>query len=361
LRAMSSPTLERIELLEEQSQISLRGGSPEHNVLRARVAGVRVRVGGCTAVASTQLAGGEPDWRELEERAWKLARVQGGCEWGLAEASLYRGSVRLGSNAEVDPLEALEVMRQKCGEGGLTCEATLLSVRRLRMISHSEGAAVEEKNYYLAEAAMESGGDVGAARIGGLLFDPKAPLKALEAALEKASLEVKALARAKPLSPLEAGRARLILSPEATAALLHELSHLLDPDYAGREMRGLQAGSPNLTVYDDPRTPLTPSARFFDDEAVPTTRRALVEDGRIVDMHFTRRTAWRYRGRPGSAHGLFTIPTGFHTTLVMEPGDWRLEEMVEEARHGVYIATVAAAFAERGLIRLWIYHLIIMN
>jgi predicted Zn-dependent protease len=348
---MPPPTVERVELVEEQSQVALRGGSPEHNLLQARVAGVRVRVGGCTATASVQLARGEPDWRMLEERALKLARLQGGsCRWGLASATLYRGSVRLGSGADVDPLEAVEIARQHC-EGG-SCEASLVRVSRLRRIEHAEGEAVEEKTYYIVEAAVEHGGAIGASRAGSLLFDGRAPLKALSAALDRAWEEARALARAKPLSPLEAGRARLILSAEATAALLHELSHLLDPDYAGREMRGLQIASPNLTVYDDPRTPLAPSARFFDDEAVVAARRTLVEDGRVVDMHFTRRTAWRYRGRPGSAYGLFTTPTGFHTTLVMEPGDWRLEEMVEEVRRGVYIATVAAAFAERGLVRL---------
>jgi predicted Zn-dependent protease len=97
---------------------------------------------------------------------------------------------------------------------------------------------------------------------------------------------------------------------------------------------------------------LAPTLRFFDDEGVTTQKRVIIDEGRLVDMHHTRSTAGRYGSSPGSAYGLFHRPVGFHTTLIVEPGDWGENEIVEETRHGLYVQGVAMALTEKGYIRI---------
>jgi len=57
----------------------------------------------------------------------------------------------------------------------------------------------------------------------------------------------------------------------------------------------------------------------------------------------TRWTASVLNSEPmGNARGLSVMPRPMQTNLVIKPGDWRLEEMIEETRRG---------FMLRGLIR----------
>ena len=335
-------------------EVVLRNGSVSINRLRATVKGFRACVDGCWAIVSCQGCSWDAS-RALRDAKSMASRSR--CP-GMSEAELFRGRSVFGRSRE-DYGNLVSVAKGLCEEvlalGLNRCEVVLTFKELSRELRRGGEGAVETK--FIEEALISVGlkrarYGLGTANLTTLSGVRELRPKDLENLFRMAISRARASAKAKALSPLSIGRSEVVLTAEAPAALIHELSHLLEADLARSPIQGLKVSGAELSVYDDPPNPSYPSVRVFDDEGVVTFKRALIEGGRVVDLHHTRATAAVYSSNPGSAHNLFHPPRPYHTTLVMELGDWREEEIVEETRKGYLIDGVAAAFLDGGVVRI---------
>jgi len=341
---------DRVLYSEKVHQIAYRGGSVEHNVMSADVRALRISINGCWFISSVQGAGSEPT--PLRPYA-EPSRCP-----GFSDAQLYSGSTALGVPlSSVDFEYIAKLVSEVCGEleaGGVSrCEAVAVVREFSRRIERVNGSFAEEvKRVFYVELAAVGGGSMASASRASILWNQKSLEAAIDYLSKKVSEELSKSLKASPIKPFQIGRSKVILSGEAAPALIHEVSHLLDPTYVGTAIMSRRIASESFNLVDDPFYPESPATRFFDDEGVATARRTLIESGTVVDLHNTRATAARTQLRPGSAYGLFHVPIPFHTTLRLEPGDWRLEEALSEMREGYLVEGVAAATTEKGYIRV---------
>ncbi len=342
-----------VKLVERERLLAWRNGSVEINELMASVLGARVCIDGCWGIASVQGCEDESRVKQLLEVAEKIARSSPSCP-GLSEAKLFRGSVSVGVE-EIDFARVSDLASSLCSEameeGVEDCEVVVLHRIVERRIEGPEGVAEERRSWVEVEAGLRMGSGFGSWRGFSIAWSTSGVERLLEEVFRSASTVLRASLKSRPLNPLNVGKALIVLDPEASAALIHEVSHLLTPPM-GRELLGKRLGPNELNLVDDPTMMGVPSSRPFDDEGVECRRRVLIEGGTVVDLHHTRETAHAYGSAPGSAHGLFTKPIPFHTTLVLQPGDWRFEEIVEETREGYLVTGVAMATLEGGYVRL---------
>ncbi len=103
--------------------------------------------------------------------------------------------------------------------------------------------------------------------------------------------------------------------------------------------------SEKLTLLDDPHAP-RPGARAFDDEGVPTEKRALIEKGVLKSFLLDLRTASKLGARStgnGFKRALFgggtnMLPTPWPASLSFELGDSSLDEMIASLDQGVILS-----------------------
>ncbi len=355
LKSLPSRYLDEVRRFERVTEFTLRGGSVSYNVMVAEVRGLRVFSNGCWFITSCQ---GCRDLTEVRERLRKLAPSVSAGVGSFRGAEVFSGRVALGRELRESELsEFIESAKGLCIEyeaSGLTCDAVIKYVEVLREIK-PEGIepASELKRFVDVSVGVKFRGlrvSYGSASIS--FFPGFTGVGVVEELLKVARERAVARSKGKSLKLTEFGGAEVILDSEAFAALVHEVSHLLEGTH-GRGLVGVRvfSGEP-LSMYDDPRDLRKPSARYFDDECVPTGRRWLIEGGRVVDLHHTITSAAETGSSPGSAYGLFHPPRPYHSSLVVSPGDWSDREIVEETRSGYLVRGVAAAFLEEGLIRL---------
>jgi predicted Zn-dependent protease len=349
---------DRIVYSERAVQVAYRDGSVEVNNLLASVSGVRVNRDGCWYIASKQ--GMEVNFDELEKKVLSIAEA-GSCG-DFAEAELFKGVVDIGRELPREE-EVVSLLKDVCQEVkvsyGVKCEALVVLRDVTKALTRENGEEAMERKK-LAELEI---GLLGTTSYGHQLFSSAYlamvswsehhVLKAIDAIFRETSSKLGKGIAVKSLKPYEVGKATLILDGIASGALIHELSHLLNPLYQGSSrLLGQKLFHESFELYDDPLVPEAPSMRFFDDEGVATKKRTLVEEGVVRDLLHTRTTSKEFSSEPGSAYGLFTKPVPFHATLVLRSGDWGDKEILEETRNGFLIEGVAIAMLEEGYIRM---------
>ncbi len=272
----------------------------------------------------------------------------------LAEAKLYVGSYSVGK-VEKDAVEPLakyvEDMVALIESYGCSTETIAVYSEYGREIRHSDGVAREYKGVTDVILTVDCGFplSIRLAELGMPSQDQRL-MRMLIADMVAAS---KAMRKAPRLNPLYAGKTTVILRLDAAGALLHEIGHLLEANHSGLRVRiGSKIASTLVTIIDDPFNPHSPAYTRFDDEAVETLRKTLVEEGEVVSLLHTRETAAIHGGTPGNAKGLFRKPTPSHTTLTMSPGDWRDSEIIEETRRAIVVDTIHMAYTEGSVITL---------
>ncbi len=351
---------DRVSLRERYVEMGYRDDSVEVNELRSNVLGKRLCLNGCWHITSCQDCGSFNDFPDPSRPILEILNREGLCK-GLADANLFDGKVRLGVNS-FDINEIVKLIIDLCSElralGISKCEIIVTFRHIEKTITSSNGyEAYEERNLIEVDVGLVSMSRsvplFGSAFTATILWKPKEISKLIEKTAKEAYDNLMRNKNVRVLSPYMIGKNVIILDSKASAALVHEISHLLDPTYAvGILKRGITIAPPEFELIDDPFRYDSPSIRFFDDELVRTQRRHLIEGGRIIDLHQTRSTALHYNSVPGSAYGLFHKPIPFHTTLILSQGDWKVDEMIEETRSGILINGVALATLEMGYIRL---------
>jgi len=119
--------------------------------------------------------------------------------------------------------------------------------------------------------------------------------------------------------------------------LLRKTSPLMDK-------HGERILSEKLTVIDDPHSPRV-GARGFDDEGMPTQKRALVENGVLKSYLLDLRTGAKLGARSsgnGFKRALFrgginAMPNPWPANLWLEPGTSSLEEMIASLDEGILL------------------------
>ncbi len=142
-----------------------------------------------------------------------------------------------------------------------------------------------------------------------------------------------------------AGEMNVVMDPALAGVFVHEaFGHAAEADHvlqnasvlAGR--LGMRVAGENVTICDDPT--VTEFGFYpYDDEGVEAEKRVIVKNGVLVDYMHSRETASRMNGRPGNARAQAALePIVRMSNTYMESGDYTFEELLEEAKNGVFLA-----------------------
>lgn len=110
---------------------------------------------------------------------------------------------------------------------------------------------------------------------------------------------------------------------------------------------GKQALDPRLSVYDDGIIDFSTGSRPFDDEGVPANRMPLVENGVVMNFIYDLATAAKAGAKPtGNGHrGLGSLPNPGYNSIVFQPGDTSLEDMIKGVKYGLLVDQTLGAWA----------------
>ena len=176
--------------------------------------------------------------------------------------------------------------------------------------------------------------------------------------LKLADSIVERLRWAERLAQVRSGRMPVLFTPRGVAVLLLPLVVGFDGKavYLGisplRGRLGEEVVDPRLTLLDDGRLPFAPLSRRYDDEGVPTARKALIDRGRIGQFLYDLKTAALAGAEPTGngfkRRGLFNFsepdykapPSAGPTTLVVGEGDRGFAELLEELDEGLIVDQV---------------------
>lgn len=145
--------------------------------------------------------------------------------------------------------------------------------------------------------------------------------------------------------PISSGRFPVVFDPMEGSRFWSSLTPALLGDAARRRVSFLADGlgqnvaSGAVTLLDDPTLPGRPGSRPFDGEGLVTSRRALIEGGRLELFLYDTRTARRAgtRSTASAVRGYASPPSpGAHAPL-LEPGVAAPEEILRQAGRGLYV------------------------
>ncbi len=143
------------------------------------------------------------------------------------------------------------------------------------------------------------------------------------------------------LSKGAATKFNIVLDNEGAGALAHEIAHMLEADiYQQRNFHKLGLSEP-LGLVDNPSLENGYGSFNWDDEGVRGRPKILLSERGLRLLH-TRLTA-RGEDEPGNAHGVFHMPRPLMSNVYIQPRDWRVEEIFEETRFGIYARGVVRA------------------
>jgi TldD protein len=146
----------------------------------------------------------------------------------------------------------------------------------------------------------------------------------------------------------------LILGPGVSALTSHEsCGHPGEADrILGREgaqagesfleadKLGMEIGSSEAYVSDDPTIPHSMGFYLFDDEGVKAKKRRLITAGRFTEFLQNRSTARIFGVKSNGSSRAVQFdrePIIRMANTYIEPGDWTFDEMVKEIKRGVYM------------------------
>lgn len=258
--------------------------------------------------------------------------------------AFYTGGFSAGREMSVEEArELVEIAYRELQAHGLNGEVVLVSHHtRVEHVVEDYGARASEERWvhelYLYPYVLYMGRLVVASKLIAS-NDPKYILEAVGNTVENLAKKVELQVRARNLSPVSAGKWTTLLLGDSACALYHEVAHLLQADEPVKLPIDTEVKE-GLSIVEDPYYP-GPLQRVFDDEMYPAWRRTLVDSGVVVDYLRTRLTSGD--SKPGNARGLFTKPKPLYHQLVVKPGDWRVDEVLEEFKRLIVVEDVVKA------------------
>ena len=155
-------------------------------------------------------------------------------------------------------------------------------------------------------------------------------------------------ARAKNPVQGEEGKMDIIMEPlflgsmtQSTSRMMSAMSVEIGVSMYAKKI-GKCVASDEVTFVDDPTIAST-SRRSFDHEGVPTKRNVMIKDGIFKTYLHNTSTAKRFKTKTTAsagpliptAYAMAAQPLPFHPVLT--PGDWKLDEMIADTKHGLYL------------------------
>ena len=139
----------------------------------------------------------------------------------------------------------------------------------------------------------------------------------------------------------------LILDPDMTGLVAHEsFGHGLEADQVLRDRSYLKqylnkkVASDMCVICDSPGVENMMGSFFFDDEGIKSQKTTLVKDGILKNYLHNRMTASKLNATPGGNGRRESFQHHVNvrmTNTYIEPGDFKLEEMIETIKHGVML------------------------
>ncbi len=150
------------------------------------------------------------------------------------------------------------------------------------------------------------------------------------------------------------GKMDVVVSGEVAGIIAHEaVGHPFEADrvlgresaqagrsYISPDMIGKRIGSDEVNVSDDPTIPGSYGFYLYDDEGVKTRKRMLIKEGIVNELLHNRETASVFGVNSNGAArggGFDKEPIVRMSNTFFEPGDYSVEELIEDVVHGVYI------------------------
>ncbi len=300
-----------------------RATRPRHRVHRMseeRVGRARVEA---VAVKGFDQMGLEDKLKLLVDELWRTARG------ALREAKL--------SVLTVEYVERVEEKLVITSDGGFVESRTPRVLLEIGVtLTHPQKGTIQRVLEYGAVGGLE-------------LLDQWRPAEALVDELRR--LERVLLEGVEP--PRD--RVPVVLGSEVVGLIVHESAgHPMEADRIwGRELAQAGAsfvkpemlgrervGNEHATVVDDPTIPGSNGFYLYDDEAVPARPRYIYREGIINEPLHNRWSAALFGTRSNAAARAMDYasePIVRMANTYLTPGDRRFEELLEEARNGVYI------------------------
>lgn len=161
---------------------------------------------------------------------------------------------------------------------------------------------------------------------------------------EELAFKLNAMPRSKLLNPYYRGsKFDVVLSSNAASSVMQVVvESFLNAKSRRWHLEGCYDG---LTILDDPTINGGYGCFFFDDEGVRARCKKLIEAGKMVSLLHNRETAYAYGVEPtGNGRGFVTPPEPLHSNIVVSPGDWSPEEIMEETKSGFLVHGVKRAY-----------------
>lgn len=223
------------------------------------------------------------------------------------------------------------------------CGGTMF-VRRSSVGIASSGGALAEDEHASIDLSVRAFSQPEASGHSVCLASRISALKARETGERAGELAMKAR---DPVQGDE-GKFDLILEPLCLGSLMNSTSGMmgaLDVEIGASmyaKKIGKKVASDIVTIADDP-TLSSMSQRAFDHEGMPTRRNVVVKNGVLKTYLHNTSTAKRFKTKSTASAGplipttfsMAAQPIAFHIDL--EPGDWKLDEMIEDTKSGIYL------------------------
>ncbi|RJQ09261.1 MAG: TldD/PmbA family protein [Bacillota bacterium] len=154
--------------------------------------------------------------------------------------------------------------------------------------------------------------------------------------------------------PMRGGSYQVIFSPMAGMDLISPMAACLDGkavvkgESPWKDRVGDKLFSDEVALIDDPTLPWGIRTTPFDDEGVPTQKRALIENGVLKDFYLDLRTA-KALGRASTGNGFRpnpqAMPAPRTSNLTLVPGAAPLSDLIAGIKEGLYVERLMGAWA----------------
>jgi TldD protein len=154
---------------------------------------------------------------------------------------------------------------------------------------------------------------------------------------------------------LKGGVYDVIADPVLNGAMIHEaFGHACE---AGNHTAGSSVlkgklnspvGPETISITDDPTLEHHIGSYKYDSEGTPARKRELVRDGVLSEFLHDLDTAARLEMEPNGAARAMSFmypPIPRMSNTFMEPGDWDLDELIQDTKHGVLMCNVNYGYA----------------
>jgi len=370
-RAIESVTCTYADIrCQERELVSIsvaKGELEEVNSSQATGVGIRVLKNGSWGFASVNSTESD-ELLQAAKSAERIAELTAAARRtkseGLAEAKLAKGifsaQVRgrledVTTEEKMDTVVEAEKLMRSMDERIVSARCSYNEIIDRKFFASSDGGWFEiydSKPEFRTAAICMSGGEavVGIEATGVTggwkdLFSKMDPMKTAETAVRKAVRLLEA-------THLKGGRDTVILDPSLVGLISHEaVGHTVEADFVksgsvAKQMMGKRVASELVTLVDSGASEYATGAAGtlpVDDEGVLSRKVEIIKGGVMTGYLHDRETAKSFDAEPTGNARAFSYsdePIIRMRNTYIEPGDWKLDELIEDTKHG-YLLTGA--------------------